>query len=142
MRSFQRALVEFNSIQIHFIFLQFKLCVYVSSLLNGKLNQVSGRMHYFLSQRKLYILFPIYFLIYFIIVQIQPMYYNLEKRIWFRIIFLPLKESLTLFQVKIFLLYLQLICPSLDLSRIELPESISSILMKILTIPFALVDQF
>ena len=70
------------------------------------------------------------------------MYYNLEKRIWFRIIFLPLKESLTLFQVKTFLLFLQLICPSLDLSRIELPESISSILMEILTIPFALVDQF
>ena len=70
------------------------------------------------------------------------MYYNLEKRIWFRIIFLPLKESLTLFQVKIFFLYLQLICPSLELSRIVLPESISSILMEILTIPFVLFDQF
>ena len=29
------------------------------------------------------------------------MYHSLDKRIWFKIIFLPLKESLTLFQIAI-----------------------------------------
>ena len=30
------------------------------------------------------------------------MYHSLDKRVWFMIIFLPLKESLTLFQIWIF----------------------------------------
>ena len=42
------------------------------------------------------------FLAYFGIVQIWPMYHSLGKSIWFAIIFLPLKESLTLFQIWIF----------------------------------------
>ena len=36
---------------------------------------------------------------YFGIVQIWPMHHSLETRIWFLIILLPLKESLTLFQI-------------------------------------------
>ena len=42
------------------------------------------------------------FLVYFGIVQIWPMYHSLDKRVWFTIFFLPLKESLTLFQIWIF----------------------------------------
>ena len=42
------------------------------------------------------------FLVYFEIVQIWPMYHSSDKRVWFIIIFLPLKESLTLFQIWIF----------------------------------------
>ena len=42
------------------------------------------------------------FLEYFGIVQIWPTYHSLDKRVWFTIIFLPLKESLTLFQIWIF----------------------------------------
>ena len=43
-----------------------------------------------------------YFLVYFWIVQIWPIYHSLEKRVWYTIIFLPVKESLTLFQIWIF----------------------------------------
>ena len=41
-------------------------------------------------------------LVYFGIVQICPMYGNLDKKVWFAIIFLPLKECLTVFQIWIF----------------------------------------
>ena len=42
------------------------------------------------------------FLVYFGIVSIWPLYHSFDKRFWFKIIFLPLKESLTLFQIWIF----------------------------------------
>ena len=42
------------------------------------------------------------FLVYFGIVQIWPMYHSLDKRDWFFIFFLPLRKSLTLFQIWIF----------------------------------------
>ena len=46
----------------------------------------------------------------------------LDKRIWFTIVFLLLKESLTVFQVWIFLIIPSLIFSQLELSRIELPK--------------------
>ena len=39
------------------------------------------------------------FLVYFGIAQFWLMYHSLDRRVWFTIIFLPLKESLTMFQV-------------------------------------------
>ena len=59
---------------------------------------MSERLYVFLFQRKSFN----FFLVYFGIVQIWPMYHSLDKRVWFTIIFLPLKESLTLFQIWIF----------------------------------------
>ena len=60
MRSFQRALVKFNKLWIHFIFILFN-CVLVkntqSTPPNGELNSVSRRLYFFLFHRKLYILF-------------------------------------------------------------------------------------
>ena len=79
---------------------------------------VSGSLYFFLFQRKLYILFSISFLIYIGKVQIWPMYHSLEKMIWFTIIFLPLKQSLTLFQIWIFFAI-----PSLILSHLDLAEN-------------------
>ena len=71
------------------------------------------------------------------------MYQNLKKRVWlFTIIFLPLKESLTLFQIGIFFATLLLILSHFELSRIELPKLTSGILMEIVTILVVLVDQF
>ena len=43
-----------------------------------------------------------YFFVYFGLVQIWKMYHSLDKRVWFTIIFLPVKESLTLFQISIY----------------------------------------
>ena len=43
-----------------------------------------------------------YFLVYFEIVQISSMYHSLNKRVWFTIILLSRKESLTLFQIWFF----------------------------------------
>ena len=70
------------------------------------------------------------------------MYHSLDKRIWFTIIFAPLKESLTPFQILNFFFILSLILSHLELSRIELPKLTSSILIEILTIQVVLVDQF
>ena len=56
----------------------------------------------FSCSRKLYILFSISFLIFWNSINLAYEYHSLETRIWFLIIFLPLKESLTLFQVWVF----------------------------------------
>ena len=67
--------------------------------------------YFFPFQRKTYILL-ISFLIYFGIVYIWPICHSLDKRICFTIIFLSPKESLTLFQIRIFLLQLHWFCPN------------------------------
>ena len=69
------------------------------------------------------------------------MYHSLETRIWFLIIFLPLKESLNLFQTCVFC-WPSIILSHLELLRIDLPKLTSSILMEIVTIPVVLVDEF
>ena len=66
--------------------------------------------------RKSYIL-SLSFLIYFGIAYIWLMCYSLDKGIWFTITFLPLKESLTLFQTRTFLVYLHLFCPNWSYRR-------------------------
>ena len=59
---------------------------------------------FFPLQRKLYIL-SVSFLIYFGKVYTSTMYHRSDKRIWFTIISLPLKEILTLFQTWICFCY-------------------------------------
>ena len=49
------------------------------------------------------------------------MHHSLETRIWFLIVFLTLKESLTLFQTWIFC-WPSIILSHVDLSRIDLPK--------------------
>ena len=78
---------------------------------------------------------------YFGIVRIWPMYHSLEMRIWFLIIFLHLKKSLTLFQMWVFG-QPSIILSHMELSRIDLPKLTSSIFMEIVTIPVVLVDEF
>ena len=65
---------------------------------------------FFPLHRKLRIL-SISFLIFFEVVHIWPIYQNLDRRVWFVITFLPLKESFTLFQICLFLLQLHLFFP-------------------------------
>ena len=69
------------------------------------------------------------------------MQHSLETRILFLIIFLPLKASLTLFQTWVFC-WSSIILPHLELSRIDLPNLTSSILLGTVTILVALVDEF
>ena len=58
-----------------------------------------------------YLILSISFLIYFWIVYIWSKHHSLDKRIWSTTNFLPLKESLTLFQIWIFLLHLTYFSP-------------------------------
>ena len=58
------------------------------------------------------------------------MYHSLDTRIWFTINFLPLKESLTLFQIWSFFIITLLILSQLEVSRIEIPKLTASILME------------
>ena len=69
------------------------------------------------------------------------MQHSLETRILFLIIFLPLKASLTLFQTWVFC-WSSIILSHLELLRIDLPNSTSSILLVTVTILVALVDEF
>ena len=59
------------------------------------------------------------------------MYLSLDKRIWFMIIFLPIKKSVILFKIWIFFIIPSLILSQLELLRIELSNLTPSILMKI-----------
>ena len=68
--------------------------------------------------------------IYFGTVYIWPMYHCLDKRIWLTIIFLLLKESLTLFKIWIFLIYLHLFCPNRSYWQSQ-TKSTPSILMDV-----------
>ena len=105
MRSFQRAFVGFNNLWTYFIFR-------VSMSKMSKECLSVWEIWFLLSfQRKWYILFSIFFLIYFGIVYIWTMYQSLDKS-WFIIIFLPRKERLTLFQIWSFLLNFHLFCPN------------------------------
>ena len=70
------------------------------------------------------------------------MYHSLEKRIRFKIMFLPLKKSLTLFQIWGYFAIPSLLLSHLELSRIELPKLISNTLKEIVTTLAVLVDQF
>ena len=69
------------------------------------------------------------------------MYHSLETRIWFLIIFLPLKESHALFQMWVFAIP-SIIFSHLQLWSIDSPKLTSIILMEIVIIPAALVDEF
>ena len=69
------------------------------------------------------------------------MYHSLETKIWFLIMLLHFKESLTLLQTWVFC-WPSIILLHLELPRIDLPKLTSSILKEIVTIPVALVDAF
>ena len=69
------------------------------------------------------------------------MYHSLETRIWFPIKFLPLKDSVTLFQTWVFCWPL-IILFHLEVSGIDLPKLTSSILMEVVTILVAPVNEF
>ena len=84
MRSFQRALVGFNKLGIHFILREFSWV----SFPNGKLSYKAGGRLFFRFKKK-YIFFPISILICFEIVYIWPMHCSLDKKIWFTVTFLP-----------------------------------------------------
>ena len=109
MRSFQRALVGFNNFWINFIFREFN---WVSmSKISKECLSVWEVSYFFIVPEEIVYFFSIFFLIYFGIVYIWPMYQSLDKS-WFIVIFSPLKESLALFQIWNFLLNLHLFCPN------------------------------
>ena len=82
------------------------------------------------------------FLVYFVIVQTWSIYHSLDKQVWLLIMFLPLKGSLTLFNIWISFAIPSLFLSDLELSRIELPTLTPSTLMEILIISFVVFDQF
>ena len=69
------------------------------------------------------------------------MYHSLETTIWFLIIFLRLKKSLTLFHIWVFLLTFNCFI-SFGVIENRFTKLTSSILMKIVTVPVVLVDEF
>ena len=144
-RSFQRALVGFNKLWIHFIFILFN-CVSMIKTRSPPLHMESWartwEVVFFLFQRKLYILFSISFLIYFWIVQTWPMYHNLENRIWFTIILLPLKEGLTLFQIWLFCYIFTYFVPFRVIENSVTKINFKYFNGNCVTVPVVPVDQF
>ena len=75
-------------------------------------------------------IFSIFFLIYFGTVYVWPMYHSLDKKIWFKIIFLRITESVTLFQMSIFY-YTYTYFAQIGVLEDRLPKLTPSILMEI-----------
>ena len=109
IRSFQRAMVGFNNLRIHFIFILF------NSVSRPKISIPPLQMDswamclrgYTFSSSRGNCIFFLQFTFWYILEYYKfglCMYHSLEKRIWFTIIFLLLKKTLTLFQIWIFLL--------------------------------------
>ena len=76
-----------------------KTVKYLACPPNGELRSQPRRFYFLLFQRKLHIIFSVSFLIFWNSINLAYEYHSLETRIWFLIIFLLLKESLTLFQI-------------------------------------------
>ena len=69
------------------------------------------------------------------------MYHSLETTIWFLIMFLPLKKRLTLFHIWVFLVTFNYFIP-FGVIENRFTKLTSSILMKIMTVPVVLIDEF
>ena len=93
MRFFQRALLGFKNLWIHFIFSEFN-CVSVMAKISSPLFKMEkswttcqgGCIFFPVPEEIIYS-----FLVYFGILQIWPMYHSLDKRVWLTIT--PFKES-------------------------------------------------
>ena len=148
MRSFHRALLGFNNLQMHFQNIV-SLCAHVKNTQsispNGEFGQVSGRLYFFLFQSKLYVLFSLSFLMYFGLNTNLAYVSKLgqEGLVVQDYLFTSQRESRSL-PDRVFFATILLISSHFELSRIKLPTLTSSILMEIVThaIIVVLVDQF
>ena len=104
---------------------------------------MSGRLYFLLFQRRLYVLFLIFFLIYFGLNTNLAYVSKLgeEGLVIYYYLFTSQRES-HFVPDRNFFATLFLILSHFELSRIELPKLTSSILMEIVTILVVLVDQF
>ena len=134
--------MAFYNLWINFIFREFN-CVSMSKIpipliqMESWTSCVRGSFYLLVPEEIVYS-----FLVYFVIVQTWPIYHSLDKKVWLLIMFLPLKESLTLFKIWISFAIPSLFLSDLELSRIELPKLTPSTLMEILIISFVVFDQF
>ena len=100
MRFFQRASVGFNNLWIHFILesLIVSICLKYLVQLSSQMERWAGCLggHIFSCSRGNRIFF------FGIFWNSKKLAYSFDKRVWFTIIFLPLKESLILFHIWIF----------------------------------------
>ena len=148
MRSFHRALLGFNNLEMHFQNIV-SLCVYVKNTQpispNGEFGQMSWRLYFFLFQRKLFVLFSLSFLMYFGLNTNLAYVSKLgeEGLVVQDYLFTSQRESHSL-PDRVFFATILLIWSHFELSRIKLPTLTSSILMEIVTHPIlvVLVDQF
>ena len=101
---------------------------------------MSRSLYFFLFQRKLYILFSISFLIFWNSINLAYVSQLGNKDLVSDHIFTS-QRGLTLFQTWVFC-WPSIILFHLELSRINLPKLTSNILMEIVAIPAALVDEF
>ena len=101
---------------------------------------MSRRLYFFVFQRKLYIHFSISFLIFWNSINLAYVSQLGNKDLVSDHIFTSQRESHSVPDVVF--CWPSIILFHLELSRIDLPKLTSSILMEIVTIPVALVDEF
>ena len=92
------------------------------------------RSNFLLRQKKLYILFSILFEIYFVMVYIWPLHHSFDQRIWFTVIFYPLKERCSL--------NFHIFCPSSCYHGQNYQTALQLFWWRIVASSFVLVYQF
>ena len=137
--SFQKALVEFNNLWIHLFFKEFNW-ISMSKILSSpfKWRAEVGAWEvslFFVIPEEFVCSFLVYFLIYFFLVDIWPMCYSFNKRIWFTIIFSLSKRVASSDFIfcccfLFFFVSLPFIMSHLLLSRTRLTKCTPSILME------------
>ena len=147
MRSFHRALLGFNNLQMHSYNIV-QLFVYVkntqSAPPNGEFSQVSGRLYFLLFQRKLCVIFSISFLMHFGLNTNLAYVAKLGKEgvVVYNYLFYLSKMVSPCSRQGFFCYTIAYFVPFCVISRIELPKLTSGILTEIVTILVVLVDQF
>ena len=102
---------------------------------------MSRRLHFLLFHRKLYILFSILFLIFWNSINLAYVSQLGDEDLVSDYLFTSQRESHSLPDMDFFAIP-SLTLSHLELLRIDLPKLTSSILMKTVTIPVVLVDEF
>ena len=119
MRSFQRALVEFNNLWIDLIFKDFYWVYlkYLAHLFKSGAELGAWEVFFFCSRRNCSLFFSIFFQLLFGIVYIWSTYHSFDQSIWFTTFFF-LKESCILFQTWICWIVIYLVSVPVIIGRI------------------------
>ena len=140
LRPFQRAILGFSNLWIHLSFKEFYWLsmpkIPCPPFQMGSWAMFLGGRIFLLQQRKLYVLFSVFFQTYFGIVYIWPTYNSFDQRIWFTIIFFLSRRATFRSKYEFSLLNSYILYPSSRYHRQNYQNTLQLFGWRIATRPF------